>query len=77
MALRRRRAQRPQQQTECDDVRDHQQGYEDDRDCVGGAQMPCNRGKAKQGSVVIIDYQVGHARDIEGDDEEPKKADVY
>src|ERR1041385_5385422 len=30
---------RTQQQIECCDVRDHQQGYIDDRDEVGGAQL--------------------------------------
>src|SRR5215471_6377136 len=36
-----------QQQIECDDVRDHQQGYVDDRDRIGAAQLPYDSRKDK------------------------------
>src|SRR5215471_20853332 len=57
-----------QQQIECDDVRDHQQGYVDDRDRIGAAQLPRRRRKAGLNGVVIVDDDVGWAHNIEGDD---------
>jgi hypothetical protein len=78
MVLRRRLPTlRTQQQIECDDVRDHQQGHVDDRDCIGGTQLPRNRGKVELDGVVIVDNQVGHAHEIEGDDEELSVVRVF
>jgi hypothetical protein len=58
-----------QQQIECGDVRDYQQGHVDDRDRVGGTQLPRQRGKAELVAVLIVDDDVDRAYEIEGDDE--------
>jgi hypothetical protein len=52
---------RTHQQIECDDVRDHQQRHVDDRDRVGGSQLPRQGRKAELGGVVIVDDEVGRA----------------
>ena len=64
---------RKQQQIECDDVRDHQQGHVDDRDRVRGAQLPRQRRKASVGGVVIVEDEVDHSNEIEGNDEKPEE----
>ena len=65
--------QRMQQQIECDDVRDYQHGDVDDRDGVGGSQLPRDRGKADLNGVIVVDEQVSYPREIECDDGKPKE----
>jgi len=45
---------RSEQQIECDEVRDHQHRHVDDRDRVGGAQLPRQRRKGDPGSAVHL-----------------------
>jgi hypothetical protein len=62
-----------QQQIECGDVRDHQHGHVEDRDRVGGAQLPRQPRKANLDGVVIGEDEVDHSNEIEGDHEQPKE----
>ena len=60
------------QQIERDNVRDHQRGHVDDRNRIGGAQLPGDRRKADVDRVVVIEDQVRCSHEIEPDDEQPK-----
>jgi hypothetical protein len=62
-----------EQQIERGHVRDHQQWHVDDRDQVRGAQLPGDGGKAGHDGVVVVENEVDHADDIEGDDEQPEE----
>src|SRR5467141_1242568 len=64
---------RTQQQIECDDVRDHQHRHVDDRDRVCGAHLPRHRRNADLDGVVIVDDEVDHSHEIEGNYEQPKE----
>src|SRR2546427_8414255 len=64
---------RPQQKIECEDVRDHQQGHVDDRDRVRRAQLPRQCRKADPDGVVIVEDEVDHSHEIEGNYEQPKE----
>ena len=66
-------AQRTHEKTKRSDVRDHQQGYVDDRDQVGGAKLPRHRGKPDVNCVVIVHEQVDDAHEIESDDEQSEQ----
>lgn len=54
-------------------MRDHQQGHVDDRDHVCGAQLSRHCGKADPDSVVIVEDEVDHSHEIEGNHEQPKE----
>src|SRR6516162_7542508 len=62
-----------QQEIKCDCVRDHEQGYVDDRDRVSAAELPRHRGKTQTSGVVVVDDDVDCPHEIEGDDERPKQ----
>lgn len=61
-----------QQQIERHEVCDHQHRHVDDRNRVGGAQLPHQRRKANLGSVVIVENEIDHPHEIKGDYEQPK-----
>ena len=53
-----RRGLRTHQQVEGGEVRDHQYGHVDDRDRVGGAQLPGQRRKADLVAMIVVDNDV-------------------
>ena len=60
------------QQIECGEVRNHQHGHVDDRDSVGGPELPRQGRKVELDAVVIIDDDVDRACEIERDDKGQK-----
>ena len=67
------RGQRAQQPIESDEVRDHQHGDVEDGDNVSGTHLPGDCGKAGADGVEIVEEDIGHADEIEGDDERPEE----
>src|SRR5215469_5376542 len=62
-----------QQEVECDYVGHHQQGYIDNRNRIGGAQLPRDRRKAVLSGVVVINDEIGYPHEIENDDKRPEQ----
>src|SRR5208337_550337 len=56
---------RARQKIESGEVCDHQYGHVDDRDRVGGGQLPRQRRKAELAAVIIVDDDVACPHDIE------------
>jgi hypothetical protein len=52
-------------------LRDHQHGHVDDRDRVGGAQLPRQRRRADLDGVVIVEDEVDRSHEIKGNYEQP------
>jgi hypothetical protein len=51
-------------------MRDHQLGHVDDRNRIRCAELP--RRKSDLDGVIVIEEEVAHSHEIEGDDEQPE-----